>query len=94
MGVTVTMQSMIVWCIAYHVSLAAVVTYLFTRHFENKGIDEGVRFGFYVGLLLAVVHLGSYVWMPVTGALVVGWIVSSLFWGVLSGVILGWLYRA
>ncbi len=87
------MQGMMGWCIGYHLALAMVTTYIFTRNFEGKGLDEGVRFGFYIGLFLAVVHAGSFIFMPISGQLVIGWIVASLFWGVLSGVVLSLLYK-
>ena len=42
------------------IAFSATAVFFFTRHYENKGVGEGVRFGAYLGLVLAVVEIASY----------------------------------
>ena len=47
------MQNLFGWDIGVMVVMGLLFClHLQPRHYENKGIGEGVRFGFYLGLLL------------------------------------------
>ena len=48
------------WVMAFTLAIGFVLTFLFTRHYEAKGIGDGVRFGFYTGLLVGLLQAGIY----------------------------------
>jgi ABC-type transport system involved in cytochrome c biogenesis permease subunit len=77
----------------YQALLALVIVFLFTRHYEGKGIGEGIRFGFYIGILLGIVAASMYVFMPIPGILALGWFAGSFIVGLGSGVIASLVYR-
>ncbi len=69
--------------------------YMYAKGYEGtSGVQEGLRFGVLVGLLLigfAVVW--NYVVLPVSGTLGIYWIVETLLEMAFYGVVVGWLYR-
>jgi len=72
---------------------SVMTAFIFTRNYEDKGMGEGVRFGLAIGLLLAVLEVGKYGYMPIPFALVLAWMAAALLKGVGSGVILSWTYK-
>lgn len=72
---------------------AAVAALIFSRHYEAKGVMEGVRFGVLIGLLSGVMISGSYAWMPIPFALAIGWFICEFARGIGLGVIFALLYR-
>lgn len=88
------MQQMFVWCLVYKLVLGAAITLLFTRNYEGKGLEEGVRFGFYIGFLMGVLAAGWYMILPIPGTLAVAWLIDGIVYGILSGVLLAQFYRA
>jgi hypothetical protein len=71
---------------------SAVFVYIFTRNYEDKGTSEGVRFGFYIGLLMATTQFGKYAFMPIPFSLAFSWMVSGIISSVISGVIASVVY--
>ncbi len=82
------------WGILSGVGLALVVTWLFTRHYENKGLHEGVRFGLWLGLLMGVMQFGAYNYLPISLNLALAWFAVMLVEGIGMGVVLSLTYRA
>ncbi len=74
-------------------TFTAVFVCIFTRNYEAKGIGEGLRFGFYIGLLLATLNIGVYSYMPIPFALMVAWIVASLAKGLIMGAVTSLVYK-
>ncbi|MBT5497407.1 MAG: hypothetical protein HOK54_16825 [Alphaproteobacteria bacterium] len=70
-----------------------VFIFIFTRNYEGKGIGEGVRYGFYIGLLLAILDVQKYVYTPVDFTLPLTWAIGKILWGILAGVIISLLYK-
>jgi len=73
-----------------HFVTAAVVSFFFTLIFskgrEGKGMGEGVRFGFYVGMLMSIpMAYDTYAEMPIPYALALQWFI----YGVVQFIILG-----
>ena len=66
---------------------ALFFTYLYTRHHEQKGIGEGVRFGTYIGLILAAIEIGKYAYMPVPLFLPLAWAGTQFLKSVIIGMI-------
>jgi hypothetical protein len=73
---------------------AFMITYIFTRHYEARGVKEGLRFGLYIGLLLASIDLAAYSYLPVEFSLVASWMGASLLKGVGAGAVLALVYKA
>jgi hypothetical protein len=74
-------------------TFTAVFVCLFTRNYEGKGMGEGLRFGFYIGLLFATMNIGMYSYMPLPLALVGAWIVASIVKGLIMGAVTSLVYK-
>ena len=72
---------------------SAVIAYIFTLHYEDKGIGEGIRFGLCIGLLLGSIDIATYSYMPIPMVLTLSWVLASLLKGLGSGVILSLVYK-
>jgi|TARA_B100002003_G_scaffold229723_1_gene239288 tetrahydromethanopterin S-methyltransferase subunit G len=72
---------------------AAVMAFIFTRHYEDKGVMEGLRYGLYIGLLLAALNFGTYGYMPIPLVLTFSWMAISIVNGLVAGLILALVYR-
>ncbi len=72
-----------------------VFAYMYAKGYEgSSGVQEGLRFGVLVGLLLIGFSVTwNYVVLPVSGTLGIDWVVATLLEMALYGVIVGWLYR-
>jgi hypothetical protein len=85
-------QAMMPWNTVQQLLLAAVLSFLFSRHYEGKGLREGVRFGLYVGALMGVLHLGAYAYLPMPLSLALLWTLGGVLQGIWVGVILAFVY--
>lgn len=74
-------------------ALSLVSALFFTRHYEARGMGEGMRFGFLLGLVFGVMMASSFVWMPIPGALAVAWFAGGLLQGLGLGVVFSLTYR-
>jgi len=74
-------------------SFTAVFVCLFTRNYEAKGTGEGLRFGFYIGLLFATMNVGMYSYMPIPLTLVGAWIIASIIKGLIMGAVTSLVYK-
>ena len=72
---------------------AVVFVFIFTLNYENKGVEEGMRYGFYIGLLLAAINLGTYSYLPIPFALTVSWMLAALLKCLFCGVVTALVYR-
>jgi len=72
---------------------SVVIAYIFTLHYEGKGIGEGIRFGLCMGLLLGSIDIATYAYMPIPMMLTLSWVLASLLKGLGSGVILSLVYK-
>ncbi len=70
-----------------------MLTFIFTKGFEGKGIGEGVRFGLLIGLLLASIQIGAYAHLPIPLSLAFGWIVAEFLKGLGAGVVASMTYK-
>lgn len=73
---------------------SAVLVFIFTRHYEGRGIGEGMRFGLMIGLFLAALELGAYCYMPIPMSLLLSWMAAVLAKGIVSGIVAAAIYRA
>ncbi len=69
--------------------------YAFAKgHEGGSGVQEGLRFGVLVGIILvAFTVIWNYVTLPVSGRLGVAWVVDTVLEMSLYGVIVGLVYR-
>jgi len=74
-------------------AFAVILTFIFTRNYEDKGLGEGLRFGLYMGLLLATIDLGTYCYMPIPLALTLSWVAASIGRGIIAGIVLSLVYK-
>ncbi|MGB9665325.1 MAG: hypothetical protein ACPL25_10485 [Ignavibacteria bacterium] len=68
--------------------------FFFAKGYENRGIMEGVRFGFYIGLFyFMVAFYQSYVYYPVPYKLVLQMFLWGLVQSVLCGIVAALVYK-
>jgi hypothetical protein len=68
-------------------------TLIFTKGYEGKGIAEGVRYGFYVGMLIAVpMAYGSYASMPLPYMFALKWFIFGLLEYIILGIVVAAVY--
>jgi len=70
---------------------ALFFSFIFFKGYEGKGIIEGVRYGFYMGMLMATpMAFASYAMLPMPYSLAFQWFI----YGIIEFVILGILLAA
>jgi hypothetical protein len=68
--------------------------YIFTRGYEGKGIMEGVRFGFLIGLLMAgPMAIDPHVIYPVPADVATIWLISSIASLIIAGAVFAAIYK-
>ncbi len=66
------------------------IVFIFAKGYEGKGWMEGLRYGVYIGLLMATPYAyGSYASYPVPYAVAVQWFIYAFVEYVLAGIMLG-----
>lgn len=74
--------------------MSILVTCLFIRGYQERGIMEGLSFGILVGLMTNGMGAFSQYWMyPVPLSLAVKWFVFGLIEFIIAGIILSLVYR-
>ena len=78
--------------------IALITAFFFTLIFdkgrEGKGVMEGVRYGFYMGMILAVgMAYGSYSMYPIPYSLALQWFLYGLVEYVIAGVVVAYVYQ-
>jgi hypothetical protein len=87
------MEAMMPMCIAIKLAMSLIITYIFTRNYEAKGVGEGARFGLYIGLLLGVVQFAGYTYLPMPMSLAVAWFITGVAYGVGAGIVASLVYK-
>jgi hypothetical protein len=88
------MAEMKIWLFyVVYVFVAFFFTLIFSKGYEGKGIIEGVRYGFYVGMLMAVpMAYGTYGSMPIPYSLALKWFIYGLIEYILAGIAVALAY--
>jgi hypothetical protein len=74
--------------------IAFFFTLIFSKGYEGKGAVEGLRYGFYVGMLMAVpMAYGTYASMPIPYSLALQWFIYGLIEYIVAGVVLALVWR-
>lgn len=92
------MQNFFHICLIYHGVLAFGIAglYCWISRFlpcSGKTPKAGLKFGFFVGLIIGISHFGSYIWMPIPMDMAINWLIGSIVWGMLLGFVLSQLGR-
>jgi len=90
------MQSMMWMMWAGYVIFAPFFTYIYIRGYEPKksGLEQGLRFGLYMGLALAPMQsLGWYTVLPIPGMLAFYWFLAGMVEFVALGATAGLVYN-
>ncbi len=87
------MQQFMHWMLISQILKAFVVGFIFTRHYEGKGLVEGIRFGSMIGLLLGVMQFSTYAYMPIPFGLALSWFIGSFIEALGVGIILALIYK-
>ena len=68
--------------------------FFFAKGYEGKGIMEGLRFGFYIGLFWGLVSAyQTYAFAPIPYSLAFQWFISSLIVSLILGVVAALVYK-
>ncbi len=88
------MQSMMWIMMASSALMMLMFCYIFTRGHEGKGIAEGVRYGVFIGLLMAgPIAIDPHVIFPVPGNVAMIWLISSIASLTIAGAIFAAIYK-
>ena len=82
------------WMMAFQFALAAITAFIYTRNHEGKGLWEGVRFGWMLGLFWAISSSAAWVWLPISAALALKWGIGGLATGLVLGIVYSLIYKA
>jgi hypothetical protein len=83
----------IIWVAAFFWSF--LFTLIYSKGYEGRGgVMEGVRYGFWVGLLMSIpMAFGSYVAYPIPYVLALQWFIFGTVQSVLCGITLAVVYK-
>lgn len=81
------MNKMWIFYVTY-VIMSFFFTLIFSKGYEGKGIPEGVRYGLYVGFLMATpMAYASYVMYPIPYSLAMQWFIYGMVQYIILGII-------
>ena len=87
-------EELMAWIVIADVVKAFALVWIFGFGFEDKGIAEGLRFGFFTGLLFASPQLIMYAVRPESLSIAAGAFAIDLVSFLLAGAVLAIVYRA
>ncbi len=87
------MKSFVPFNIGVMALLSISLTFIFTRFFKSGGWMNGLRFGFYMGILSGIQAAGAYYYLPISFSLAMVWFVFGVIESTLGGMIIGALYK-
>jgi hypothetical protein len=68
--------------------------FFFVKGYENKGIMEGLRFGFYIGIFVSLVFsYQMYALIPVPYSLAFQWFIYGMIQCLILGVVASLIYK-
>ena len=82
------MAEMKIWLFyVIYLFVAFFFTLIFSKGYEGKGVVEGLRYGFYVGMMMAVpMAYGTYGSMPIPYSMALQWFIYGLIEYLLCGM--------
>jgi hypothetical protein len=74
--------------------VAFLITFIFSKGYEGKGIWEGVRYGFYIGLMLSMGYaFGSYASYNISCQIAWIWFGFAMVEYIIAGIALALVFR-
>jgi hypothetical protein len=68
--------------------------YIFSKGYEGRGIQEGIRYGLIIGLLMNVVGMfNQYAVYPLPLGLVIQWFIYGVIQFIICGIVVAALYK-
>lgn len=85
----------LIWIIYIGYFLFAIIfTYIFYKGFEDKGILEGIRYGFIIGILInGIGAFGQYVTYPIPLSLAIQWFIYGTIEYIICGIAVSLIYK-
>jgi hypothetical protein len=78
---------------AVYLIVSFFFTLIFSKGYEGKGIQEGLRYGFYVGMIMATpMAYGTYGSMPIPYSLALKWFLFGLLEYMILGAVVAAVY--
>jgi hypothetical protein len=69
-------------------------TFIFSKGYEKKGILEGVRYGFYIGVWLSIgMALGTDAMIAIGRSLTIQWFIYGVIEYVIAGAVLAMVFK-
>ncbi len=86
------MSKMWIYYVVY-LFIAFFFTLVFSKGYEGKGIGEGVRYGLYVGFMMATpMAYASYASYPIPYSLALQWFIYGMIEYIILGVVVAAVY--
>lgn len=82
------------WLVLAQFIFSTMFCYIFVKGYENKGLMEGVRYGFLIGVLLSSLSLMAYAVQPFPSKMIVYWIIGGIVECSIAGLIMAAFYQA
>ena len=68
-------------------------TFIFSKGFEGKGIMEGVRYGFYIGVWMSIgMAYGTYAMIAIPYSLALQWFIYGIIEYIIYGILLALVF--
>jgi len=81
----------------YHIVMlvgAFFFSFVFSKGYEGKGIMEGVRYGFYIGVWMSIgMAYGTYAMIAIPYSLALQWFVYGIIQYMILGVLLALVFK-
>jgi hypothetical protein len=88
------MNSMMWIYYVVYIIQAFFFTFIFSKGYEGKGIIEGVRYGLYMGLLMATpMAYASYAMYPMPYSLALQWFIYGMIQYIILGILIALVYK-
>jgi hypothetical protein len=73
--------------------VAFLITFIFSKGYEGKGIMEGLRYGFYIGVLMSIgMAYGTYAMVAIPYSLALQWFIYGVVEYTIVGVALALVF--
>ncbi|MFP4313974.1 MAG: hypothetical protein ACLFR0_06580 [Alphaproteobacteria bacterium] len=72
---------------------SAFMCVLYAYYTPQATLGQGLRFGFALGLLLGLIQMGTYTYMPISFLLTWLWFSGTFFQCLTMGAIIGLIYK-
>ncbi|MBS0614994.1 MAG: hypothetical protein JSR58_00390 [Verrucomicrobia bacterium] len=87
------MQSMMSLSLLFRVLMGGWFTYIFTKFHKDGGVENGLRFGCYLGIFAGIMAASTFMWLPISAKLAWAWFINNIVQFVAGGAIIGSIYR-